>query len=70
LLAPGATCAALSQWCNSRAAELRQRSTIDAATSLRVAGIIERQVDGMTRLVDELLAFTKTKACALPPHSD
>lgn len=47
------------------AAELLQRSTIDPATTLRIAGIIERQVDGMTRLVDELLGYTQTKAFAL-----
>lgn len=47
------------------AAELLQRSTIDAATTLRVAGIIERQVDGMTRLVDALLGSTQQKAFAL-----
>ena len=47
------------------AAELLQRSTTDPATTLRVAGIIGRQVDGMTRLVDELLGSTQTKAFAL-----
>lgn len=47
------------------AAELLQRSTIDPATTLRIAGIIERQVDGMTRLVDELLGSMQTKAFAL-----
>lgn len=47
------------------AAELLQRSTLDAASILRVAGIIERQVDGMARLVDELLGSTQIKAFAL-----
>lgn len=47
------------------AAQLLQRSTIDPATALRVAGMIERQVDGMTRLVDELLGSTQMKAFEL-----
>lgn len=47
------------------AVELLQRPAIDPATALRVAGIIERQVDALSRLVDELLGSTQTKACGL-----
>ena len=46
-------------------AMLLQRSAIDPSTTLRIASIIERQVDGMTRLVDELLGSTQTGAFAL-----
>jgi signal transduction histidine kinase len=44
------------------ASELLQRSTLDPATARQVAAIIERQVDGMTRLVDELLASAQSEA--------
>jgi len=47
------------------AAELLQRSALDLATTRRAADIIERQVDGMTRLVDELLASAQSKASQL-----
>ena len=47
------------------AAELLQRAALDLATARRVADIIERQVDGMTRLVDELLESTQAKASQL-----
>ena len=47
------------------AAQLLQRTAIDQATTLRVAGIIDRQVDGITRLVDELLGSTQSKASEL-----
>jgi signal transduction histidine kinase len=44
------------------ASELLKRSTLDPAMVRQSAGIIERQVDGMTRLVDELLAAALSHA--------
>jgi signal transduction histidine kinase len=43
------------------AADLLKRSTLDAAIARRAADVIERQVDGMARLVDELLAVVQMK---------
>lgn len=46
-------------------AELLRRSTPDAPTTRRVAGIIQRQIDGITRLLDELLCSTRANASDL-----
>jgi len=47
------------------AAELLRRATLDPALAQRAAAIIERQVDGMARLVDELVAFAQLKTSPL-----
>jgi signal transduction histidine kinase len=44
------------------AAALLRCSPLDSKTVLPVAALIERQVDGMARLVDELLAATRSRA--------
>ena len=44
------------------AAALLQCSPLDSKTALRVAALIERQVDGMARLIDELLVGTRARA--------
>jgi signal transduction histidine kinase len=43
------------------AAELLRRASLDHSTRLKVAELIDRQIDAMTRLVDEMLASTQTK---------
>ena len=43
------------------AADLLKRSTFDPAIARRAVDVIERQVDGMARLVDELLALAQMK---------
>jgi two-component system, sensor histidine kinase len=53
------------------AAEMLQRSPMDLTIARRAGGIIERQVDGMTLLVDELLAFARSKNSQLSlRHAD
>ena len=46
-------------------AELLRCSTPDGPTTRRVAGIIQRQIDGITRLLDELLCSTRANASDL-----
>ena len=46
------------------ASELLRRATITPAAALQAAAIIERQVDGMTRLMDELLPVATSKGLA------
>lgn len=46
-------------------AELLQCSTPDVPTTRRVAGIIQRQIDGITRLLDDLLCSTRADASEL-----
>ena len=47
------------------AAVVLRRSTLDPAIARRAADLIERQVDGMARLVDELLALVQLKTSQL-----
>jgi signal transduction histidine kinase len=47
------------------ASELLQRSTLNPATTQQAAAIIERQVDGLSRLVDALLASAQSKGLLL-----
>lgn len=44
------------------AADLLKREPLDVATRLQISGIIERQVDGMARLIDELLDVARLRA--------
>lgn len=44
------------------AAQILKRESLDDATRLRMSGIVERQVTGMTRLIDELLDVARLRA--------
>jgi signal transduction histidine kinase len=50
------------------ACELLQRGVLDSAATKRICAIIERQVDGMTRIVDELLEDARLRPGGVELH--
>jgi signal transduction histidine kinase len=50
------------------ACELLQRGVLDSAATKRICAIIDRQVDGMTRIVDELLEDARLRPGGVELH--